>query len=456
MFASLNYLQADIYYKIFKDKISKANFELCLLNDCKTYEYSSFLFKRNSKEISTPEVKYLALNSYLSIDLKNAKYFQNEQWLEIQQTFSKQDLLFLLHKSKYPKKYNLNFDSVLVDQDLELLNEISLRFDNKTLYLSPAEIKKMVFLKDFEIIINPLSFLNYLQSHEIDFSVPVLDLNNYANFKNKKIPNFSKLIDSVNQILNKNSKDSQITVEYTLPVPALSSNLKKDYFIQKSVYTSFYGSNFNRDFNIQNAIKKLQLIKLEPNQEFSFLESIGEISKQTGYKDSLVITKEGFINQAGGGVCQVSSTVYYAALNAGFPILERYNHSKAISYYAQAFDYGLDATVYPGQKDLRFKNQYPFEVILFSYYFDSTMQTLILAPDEIADVQINLILKEVDHSQNIPIEINKDESQNLEPKIIQNYIPKITTLWERKVDSQIDQIHSDYRSQPKIIDYSNN
>tara|TARA_Y100001970_G_C14244745_1_gene867328 strand:- start:113 stop:1483 length:1371 start_codon:yes stop_codon:yes gene_type:complete len=456
MFASLNYLQADIYYKIFKDKISKANFELCLLNECETYEYSNFLFKNNSTQISTPQVKYLALDSYLSVDLNKAKYFQDGQWLEIQQNYNKQDLLFLLHKSRYPKKYNLNFDSVLIGQDVELLKEISLRFDNKTLNLSPAEIKKMVFLKDFEFIINPLSFLNYLQSHEIDFSVPVLDLNNYENFKNKKIPNFPKLIDSINQSLNKNIKESQIRVEYTLPVPALSSNLKTDYFIQRSVYTSFYGSNFNRDFNIQNAIKKLQLIKLEPNQEFSFLESIGEISKETGYKDSLVITKEGFVSQAGGGVCQVSSTVYYAALNAGFPILERYNHSKAISYYAQAFDYGLDATIYPGQKDLRFKNHYPFEVMLFSYYFDSTMQTLILAPKEIADVQIDLILKEVDHSQNSLVEINKEESQSLEPKVIQNYIPKITTLWERKVDSQIDQIHSHYRSQPKIIDYSNN
>ena len=186
------------------------------------------------------------------------------------------------------------------------------------------------------------------------------------------------------------------------------------------------------------------------------MDSIGEISKETGYKDSLVITKDGFVSQAGGGVCQVSSTIYYAALNAGFPILERYNHSKAISYYAQAFDYGLDATIYPGQKDLRFKNQYPFGVILFSYYFDSTMQTLILAPTEIADVQIDLILKEVDHSQNSLIEVNKDENPNAQAKVIQNYIPKITTLWERKVNGQIDQISSNYRSQPKIIDYSNN
>ena len=152
-----------------------------------------------------------------------------------------------------------------------------------------------------------------------------------------------------------------------MPVPKLLNADRK--IIQRSVLTSFYGSNFNRDYNIQNAIGKLRLITLKPNQEFSFLESIGDITKETGYKDSLVITKKGFVSQAGGGVCQVSSTIYYAALNAGFDILERYNHSKAISYYAQAFDYGLDATIYPGQKDLRFKNS----LILISSYFLITL-----------------------------------------------------------------------------------
>ena len=122
----------------------------------------------------------------------------------------------------------------------------------------------------------------------------------------------------------------------------LISNILKNKIFYHLYIMSPKSSKQNTPTISDNAIKKLQFIELMPNQEFSFLDSIGDISKETGYKDSLVITSEGFVNQAGGGVCQVSSTMYYAALHAGFPILERYNHSKAISYYAQAFDYGLD------------------------------------------------------------------------------------------------------------------
>lgn len=456
LFISLNYLQADIYLKIFKEKISKTSIELCVLNSCETYNYSSFLISDDVKEVSASGASNLALDMYLSIDLKDAEYFQDEKWYKIQEDYTKDDLLLLIHKSRYPNTYFLNYRSSIVSKKIDISKEISLELEGEMLNISKQELKKLIFIKDSELVINPLLFLNYLKDKEVDLTTPVLDLNNFKAFKNKKIPDFAKLVNSLNVSLNDNQEHSKIRVEYYIPTPIILSNINNEYSIQKVVFTSFYGSNFNRNFNIQNAIKKLQFIELMPNQEFSFLDSIGDISKETGYKDSLVITSEGFVSQAGGGVCQVSSTIYYAALHAGFPILERYNHSKAISYYAQAFDYGLDATIYPGQKDLRFKNTYPFKVILFSYYIDFTMQTLVLAPQEMDNVELNLIIKDVDHSQYSLVEINKDLNLNTQAKLIQNYIPKIFTLWERKIGEKTEKISSSYRSQPKILDYSNN
>jgi len=79
-----------------------------------------------------------------------------------------------------------------------------------------------------------------------------------------------------------------------------------------------------------------------------------------------------------------------------------------------------------------------------------------LAPQEMDNVELNLIIKDVDHSQYSLVEINKDLNLNTQAKLIQNYIPKIFTLWERKIGEKTEKISSSYRSQPKILDYSNN
>ena len=453
MFASLNYLQADIYYKIFKEKITATNFELCTFNICDQYQYAFLLNKPVEEDISTLDAKYLALDSYLDLDIYNSQVLIDEKLNTIQQDFTKQDLKFLLHQSKYPQQFNLKYKSIPSNSVYSFDQSIVLEFKDLKLTLNSNDLQSMVFIKDNKFILNPIAFLNYLNLKSINFEIPILDLKNPNDFQIQEIPDFLDLTNQVNLLLNSSSSYKKYIVKYLLPVPKLKNADNK--FIQRNVLTSFYGSNFNRDHNIQNAIGKLSLITLKPNQEFSFLESIGDISKETGYKDSLVITKKGFVSQAGGGVCQVSSTLYYAALNAGFDILERYNHSKAISYYAQAFDYGLDATIYPGQKDLRFKNSFDFEITLFSYYFNSTMQTLIIAQSPIPEVKLTLIKKDITHLDNSTIELNKPEFDVLEePEVIQNYIPKINTLWERKIGDKSDLIESYYLPQPKIVDYS--
>ena len=409
------------------------------------------LSNSNTEHLKTYNANKIALDLYQEIDLNQKIYFDGLNWKKIHMDISNEDLRFMLHKAKYPQRFTLNYSSSAVKEQI-FNKSVILKFKDKNLEINAVQLSKMVFIEDSNLYINPLIFLNYLEENQISFQPSKLDFNDYENFVPSAVPDFKKAITQINKLLNQ-SDSIEYSFEYILPIPSLlnADGLK----VQKKVFTSFYGSNYERNFNVNHAIKKLNLIKLSKGQEFSFLDSIGDISKATGYLDSLVITQGGFVSQAGGGVCQVSSTLYYAALNAGFDITERYNHSKAISYYAQVFDYGLDATIYPGQKDLKFVNPYDFDVYLFSYYYDYQMHTLILANQALPEVELILLEKNVEHPNQTILELNKDQNTNSkEPEIIQNYIPQIQTTWQRKYLDKTENINSFYKSQVKVVDYS--
>lgn len=132
-------------------------------------------------------------------------------------------------------------------------------------------------------------------------------------------------------------------------------------------HTSYYGSPGNRVFNIKVASAKLNGILIAPGEEFSFNDALGNVDGSTGYRKELVIKKEGTIPEYGGGVCQVSTTFYRAALFSGLPIEERNEHSYAVSYYSQILGHGLDATIYIGGPNLRFTNDTGHYVLMQAY-----------------------------------------------------------------------------------------
>ncbi len=132
-------------------------------------------------------------------------------------------------------------------------------------------------------------------------------------------------------------------------------------------HTAFAGSSANRRHNIDVAMAKFNGLLIAPGETFSFNDNLGEVDGQNGYKLELVIKSTGTIPEYGGGVCQVSSTAFKAALMSGLPIVERYPHSYAVSYYAQIDGYGLDATIYPGVKDLKFSNDTPNHILMQAY-----------------------------------------------------------------------------------------
>jgi len=121
-----------------------------------------------------------------------------------------------------------------------------------------------------------------------------------------------------------------------------------------SIYTTYYGSHDspNRIHNIKLIASWLNNNILMPNEVMSLTSKIGAFTPERGFKEAYVIMQGALVPQLGGGTCQIGTTLYNAAGLADLDILSRRNHS----FYFNIYPLGRDATVYPGQADLKIKN----------------------------------------------------------------------------------------------------
>lgn len=145
----------------------------------------------------------------------------------------------------------------------------------------------------------------------------------------------------------------EITIEPDITTEELESFKITGKIAEK--VTRFNPAHIERTHNIKLATEKLDNVLLPPGGLFSFNETVGPRTKEAGYLESLIIVNNQFEPGLGGGVCQVSSTLYNAALEANLKIVERYGHSLVIDYVPP----GLDATVAYGFLDLKFQNNSP-------------------------------------------------------------------------------------------------
>ncbi|MGC8873371.1 MAG: VanW family protein [Chloroflexia bacterium] len=122
----------------------------------------------------------------------------------------------------------------------------------------------------------------------------------------------------------------------------------------------FAGSRPYREHNIVIGARILDGTLIPPGGTFSFLQAIGPIDESQGFVEGYSIIAERTVRNVGGGICQVSTTVFRAALLAGLPILERHPHAYRIGFYEQGSIPGLDATIFVGTgTDLKFVNDTP-------------------------------------------------------------------------------------------------
>lgn len=127
--------------------------------------------------------------------------------------------------------------------------------------------------------------------------------------------------------------------------------------------TKFSANNKARNANIALAAEKINGLVLQPGEVFAFNSTVGERTAENGFSQATVYTEEGSDTGYGGGICQVSSTVYYACIKANLEIVERHNHGYTVAYMPVP---GSDATVSWTWPELRIKNdkEYPIRLDL--------------------------------------------------------------------------------------------
>lgn len=194
-------------------------------------------------------------------------------------------------------------------------------------------------------------------------------------FEGERVVQFTPAVDgrkldgdlTLLQILEKISIDNppgDETIAIKLPVTVTRARIANEEVNSLGIrevvgrgVSYFVGSIANRVHNVTLGAKRVSGTIVKPGENFSFNKSVGEVSGATGYRQAYVISSGRTVLDDGGGICQVSTTIFRAALSAGLPITARTAHAYRVGYYEQrGFRAGLDATVWAPAVDLIFKN----------------------------------------------------------------------------------------------------
>ncbi|TSC63689.1 MAG: VanW family protein [Parcubacteria group bacterium Gr01-1014_106] len=147
--------------------------------------------------------------------------------------------------------------------------------------------------------------------------------------------------------------------------PAITATPEMDAYGIRSIVargeSDFSGSPRNRRHNIRVGAEKYHGLLIPPGAEFSFNTNLGPVDGEHGFLPELVILHNVTTPQFGGGLCQVSTTMFRTAVLGGFPVTARKNHAYAVSYYGKP---GFDATIYPPNPDMRFVNDTPGHLLV--------------------------------------------------------------------------------------------
>lgn len=308
--------------------------------------------------------------------------------------------------------------------------------------------------------------INYVSSQSIDidkihneiYSEPQnasVTKNPYKISAEKDGVDFAISIDEAKKMAsNKDASEIYIPLKYTKPEITIS-DLGEDIFGTKlGTSTTIYDStNSNRSTNISIACEKIDGTILEPGETFSFNKVVGERTTKNGFKEALIYNGGEVDYGIGGGICQISSTLYNAVLKANLDIIERKNHSMTVSY----LPIGQDASVSYGSVDFKFTNSrtYPIKIVATANTGVITISILgVLEEQEYVVTLETEILETTDYkttyeySSNIPI--GKEEIKQVGKKGYKCSTYKILSLGEKEISRTLLSTDT-YKSQKEII-----
>jgi vancomycin resistance protein YoaR len=180
-------------------------------------------------------------------------------------------------------------------------------------------------------------------------------------------------IKAINEAVGRGEHTVSLVINETQPRVSGSASAQQLGITQliASQTSYFYGSSAERIQNIEAASKQFDGILVAPGEVFSMGQHLGDVSLDNGFAEALIIYGGKTIKGVGGGVCQVSTTLFRTVFFAGFPIVERTPHAYRVSYYEYTQSgsvdprlAGLDATVYFPLVDFKFTNDTPYWILM--------------------------------------------------------------------------------------------
>lgn len=167
------------------------------------------------------------------------------------------------------------------------------------------------------------------------------------------------IIDKLNILATTDKDVIEIDIPVIKTLPEISTDKVNNLGIKELIgrgTSTYFHSIPGRIHNVALAANRINGTLVKPGETFSFNTALGDVSAFTGYQQAYIISQGKTILGDGGGVCQVSSTLFRAVLNAGLPVVERQAHAYRVGYYEQGSPPGFDATVFSPSPDFRFTN----------------------------------------------------------------------------------------------------
>ncbi len=238
-------------------------------------------------------------------------------------------------------------------------------------------LKKYYFTSS--IFFDKSSIYELLSLSEDKYNKPAK--NALFKFENNKVDSFRQeeyglkiLSDKLISNLEKKVQEIKLTphniiivLENQVVKPDVTLSEANNFGIEQKIgegKSDFTHSTAERIHNITLATSKFNGVLILKDKEFSFNQTVGDISVNTGYQQAYIIKSGRTVLGDGGGVCQVSTTFFRAALNTGLIITERHAHDYRVGYYENDSGPGFDATVFDPSADLKIRNDTPGAILI--------------------------------------------------------------------------------------------
>lgn len=217
-----------------------------------------------------------------------------------------------------------------------------------------------------------------------------------------------------NQLLDRNFENIVLKVDDIEPEIKYEDAKNVDSVLS-SFTTKFNGSDVNRSYNIKLACSRINQTILMPGDVFSMNDALGPRTTENGYRDAPVIYKNELVPGPGGGVCQVTTTLYNAVLKSCLKVVERSHHSMTLGYVKPS----QDATIAEGYIDFRFKNSQDYPIYIYAEVKNNTIYTKILGKSSKEKRVVKLVSEVIEE---YPAEEEVEIDQTLAPgetKVVQ-------------------------------------